>query len=208
MVVRSLWLTFCAMLMSVALFAQSTVIEVQGVSEYSREVDKYVAYITVSTRDYYGYDDQDTPSLEELTKQFFEQVKTIGLASNRFEVAGDQPQYYTPAQAGEAVVYRFETTALDEMKRLAGFKFAEGGGIYLSNGETHYKPLANAEQVIADAVKDAEAGGRVIARALGRQLGKIVAISDQSRAYALQPDGFYDGNGPAKYYVLVKFEVE
>jgi len=44
---KSLCITLCAMLFAVALFAQGTVIEVQGVAEYPREIDRYQADITI-----------------------------------------------------------------------------------------------------------------------------------------------------------------
>ena len=193
------------MLFAVALFAQGTVIEVQGVAEYPREIDRYQADITISPLNYYSYDQRDKPSLDELTSQFFRQMEENGFDRDRFKPA-ERPKYYAAAQEDDAVVYQFETTSTAEIEQLIAVKRLNG--IYVSGGQTYYKPLADPTKVIMAALQDAKKSAETVAKAMGKTIGDVVSVADQSRLYTGQVETFYDGEKTGKYYVLVKFATE
>lgn len=202
MTMKQLCMFTCAMMLSATLFAQETVIEVQGTAEYQREVERYQAEITVSPLIYYSYDQQDKPSLDELTEQFFERMKGIGFDRSRFKPA-EKPKYYSSAQEEESIILQFDTSSEAELSKLVNIKRLNG--IYVSGGQTYYKPLTNPEKIIAAALKDARENAAAIAKVLGKDVGDVVLVTDQSRLYAGQPDAFYAGEETGKYYLLVKF---
>jgi len=199
-------ITATALLLTTGLFAQedeAEIIEVQGAAEYAREIDRYEVEMMISTNSYYSYDESDKPSIESLTKLFFEHMEKNGFEEERFKLS-NKPKYYTAAQAGGEISYIFETTSIAELDKLVGTK--KLNGVYVSGGQTFYKPLNDPSAVVAAALEDAKKNATVVAKAMGKSLGKIVQVSDQSRYYVAETEAYYEGEEKkAKYYILVKF---
>lgn len=193
------------MTLSLTLFAQGTVIEVQGMAEYPREVDRYEVEFTISPMNYYGYDQRDKPAIDELKAEFFKRMKENGFDQGRFKPA-NKPKYYSSAQDDDFIVLQLETSSKDEVTKLVGIKRLNG--VYVSGGQTFYKTIAKPQEVIAAALKDAEENAATIAGAMGKRVGEVISVTDQSRIYATQPESFYEGEEKGKYYLLAKFSTE
>lgn len=204
----SFFITAAALLLATGLYAQESstgLIEVQGAAEYTREIERYEVEMTVSTNSYYSYDENDKPSIESLTALFFEHMQKNGFEEGRFSVL-NKPKYYTAAQAGSEISYVFETTSKAELDKLIGTK--KLNGVYVSGGQTFYKPLSDPSSVIAAALEDAKKNAAVVAKAMGKSLGEIAQVSDQSRYYVTQAGDYYEGEEKPKYYIVVKFVTE
>lgn len=172
--------------------------EVGGEVTYENEIDKYQAKISITANDYYAYE-EDKATLADLENTFFGVMEKNGFDRKRFSkteesILGVQDRH---------IVYVFETASEADFTKFYNLKNTKRSSKY--DAKVFYKPLANQERIIADAIENAREKAAVLASAVGKDLGEIIAICDLYNA--LDTESYYSGMRKKAYRLLIRFEL-
>lgn len=203
---KNLFLAVLAALVTSISAAQNneTFIDVQGAAAYTKEVDRYQLEITISPNAYYSYDGAK-PTTKEMKEGFFEHMKENGFEEGRFKLV-KTVEYYRENYNQDGMVYSFDTGSKDEFAKLMGIKSLNG--VNITNKAVTYKPLADRESVIAAALEEARKNAAIVAEALGKKLGGIIAVFDHYVPSFSNSGSYYQEMNESIYYVKVRFAFE
>lgn len=207
---KTIRMTVMMLVISLTSLAQDNeaVIEVQGGTEFRREVEKYQVEVSIFPGNYYGVDEYDKPTLEDLKQAFFVRLNEHGFAEGRFRESKNTKNYGLD-YGEQGAVYVFDTEAESEfvgLIRLVNTRRLKGAQIV--SRKVFYQSLANPDTIIAEALEDARKNAAAVAKAMGKRLGEVVSVADFNQATLERPGSYYAEEERAKYYLVAKFNLK
>jgi len=175
-------------------------IQVYGVANFNRAVDRYTAEIilTNANYDYEGYKTRD-----EMRTAFLQFVVKNGLRESAFKE--DSVLFFMIDGYGEGTLFKFESDSVEEFAKLAGLHKLRIARI--NTKRLFYKPLMNTSELAAKALEDARKKAEVAAAVAGRKLGKILEIADGNN-FSAEAYNYYNYEAGEVYQLSVKFGLE
>lgn len=193
---------FFISLISIAQKADSYV-EVAGKAVYPLVVNKYQAEFEINAGSVFSADGKD--GLKELKHRFFQKAKESGIPSSRFRTA-ESNLYDSKANSDDRMKLVIETDSKEEFFRILALKEA-GGWVYKTSQKITYESFRDSSRVVAQALENARQHATVVAAAMGKKTGKVLAITDYNFFEEFSKSSY----APLKeraYRVRVRFEVE
>ena len=198
----------CIALISIGLSnaqVMENTIEVRGTTTYERQIDSYIADITVSRDLVYDYYN-DKPSLDEIKKALFDKMAAVGLDKNKF--VEDKVAYSKLGYQGEGTVYKFETSSEDEFSKIQELYTVRG--VNYNKMNVTYKDEENNESLLREAFDNAKKKAQLLASLMNKNLGDAIHINDYNLdSVAPYPDSYYyDTQKKSSYTIAVIFSVQ
>ncbi len=191
-------------------FAQGnkSYIEVTGVAEFEKSVEKYIAKVIVSKEliyDSHTGSSTDTlaTTINTLTEKYFKKLTTTNFDTKKLKE--DKFGYLTTGFRKEGKLLVFETASEKEYMKLLSVNL-DGTQIY--NRYAVYKLTTNtATELAKKAIENAKQKAQLVAKSTNRKIGEIITISDNNQNKSKEVL-YYDNLGDTGLYqVIVRFEL-
>ncbi len=192
-------------------FAQDnrSYIEVTGVVEFEKLVEKYIAKVIVSKELIYNSHtgsstDTLVTTIDALTETYFKKLTAVNF--NTKKLNEDRFGYLTTGFRKEGKLFVFETTSKEEYMKLLSVNSLDGTQIY--NRYVVYKLTSNiAAKLAKKAIENAKQKAVFVAKSANKKIGDIITISDNNQNESKEVL-YYDNLGDkGLYQVVVRFEL-
>jgi len=202
---KNLFLSFAFALTTMGLIAQNNqnTISVSGVYKYSI-TPEYKANMVISMSNVYY--DAETMNYSSIKSGYLDKLAKVGISSDR--IKENELQYLLTGYDKEGTVLVFTTKSLEEMG-----KFLKVKSVGVTKSDTNLTVEMTDEQMAEYAkmaFENAKKKAEVLAKKIGRSLGRAVSVSDtnSNKIY----DSMYYGYGSnsfdsKEYHISVSFEL-
>ncbi len=191
-------------------FAQGnkSYIEVTGVVEFEKSVEKYIAKVIVSKDLIYdSHADSSTDTLattiDVLTEKYLKKLTAANFDTKKLKE--DRFGYLTAGFRKEGKLFVFETTSKEEYMKLLSVNF-DGTQVY--NRYAVYKLTQDIATALAKkAIEKAKHKAQLVAKSTNRKIGDIITISDNNRNESKEVLYYDNVDDTGLYQVIVRFEL-
>lgn len=181
-------------------------IEVGGTTNYQRQIERFEAVFTINATRPYSYNKEQSPTLKELKKRFFQKTAEMGLEKNKIQLVNEEERKHLKTLENENTIsYIIKTTDEREIPDIILLKDL-GAWIYKLREKVIYKPFINKEEIIARSLKDARKNADVVAKAINATTGEILSITDYY--YEDKLESTYYSETAHKYRIAVRFAIK
>lgn len=160
-------------------------VSTRGTAE--REVTPDIVYLSVSLREYLqDGNSKKKVTIEELEKQLYDAALANGVAKEDFTIQNVYSYNSNPSKKKDnpellqAKQYRLKVTNLKGLNSMMDGVDAKGIQSVSINGYDHSQKREIEKELKVAAVKDARANAEIIASATGDNIGKALAINDNT----------------------------
>ena len=182
-------------------FAQTKTLEIKSEVTLNNPPTCYKMWGMIA-RNRSGQEEEDTPPLDMIKKQFLDTLALVGLDKNKLTF--DDLAYRTAGYSGQGTMIQFTTKDIKEIEKFSALTFKPLNMFY-----TEYVHELNSEERIALMKKNLEAAKKhadELARAQQKKVGDIIKVTDEN-SFPLKAIMEHDGIKPLTYKLTVLFEI-
>ncbi len=154
--------------------SQQQTVSVSGSAKIDRELTKYKAKITLNLEQAY-YSNPECKTVKEFKSLYFEKLEKYGVDTSKLEE--NKIEFMTYGYQKGGTVFTFETALKSEIEKFTAVKL---GGVSVVFSFKFEITELEQEQLVKTALKDATKNAEKVCKAIDRELGKIVSISERT----------------------------
>jgi len=208
---KNLFLSIVAIMFVMTTYAQisKSYIEVTGIAQFEKPVQKYVAKLAVSEDIIYDRHNESAGDSLALTVDVLIDTYFKKLAAANFDpkkLVEDPFGYLTIGFRKEGKLFTFETTSKEEYKKVLSVSL-DGTQIY--SKYLVYKLSTNTEiELSKRAIENAKQKAEIITKSTNKKIGDIITISDNNNRNEIKEVLYFDNlDEKGLYDVTVRFEL-